>query len=88
MEKLCQHLNLRDSDRPVWNTIDGGNDDDFQHAIEDELTYDHLKHMFFYNAEFKEGIMHVKVVWSGVYGFSLFYQFFMVLSSSDRLLTI
>lgn len=56
MEQLCQHLNFRDSDQHLWNTIDGGNDihADSQQVVDE--TYDQSQHTDFNNAGFAEGM--------------------------------
>lgn len=63
MDKLVQHLNFRDSDQRLWNTIEAEHEvhDNSQHVTED--FYDQPKHMF-YNAEFFEGmpIIHSQFV--------------------------
>lgn len=88
MEKLSQHLNFRDSDQHSWNTIEAGNevqaDSQSQDATED--FYDQPKHMFFYNAEFFEGMqkLHVKVIKSD--NTNEFYNLLTSTSNSARII--
>lgn len=64
MEKLVQHLNFRDSDQRLWNTIEAEHEvqANCQHVVTEGF-YDQPKEMFFYNAEFFEGMQAMCMKW-------------------------
>ncbi len=55
MDKLSQHLNLRDSDQHnLWHTIDAGIEVHADCHDDNDDFLDLQKHMCFYNADFLE----------------------------------